>query len=246
MGTFRRRIVIVSRCEAQRGEARAVLEDDFHHFRVALRHEFEHVVHVVGASPRHPYSLCPAAAGELARLVNMRLTTIASSVGRVTPASEQCTHLFDLAGLVVAAAARGSGRRQYDIEVPDRIDGRTRASIARDGAALLEWDVQDVTLAGPAPFTGVSLRDGMARWALSSLPADEAEAAIVLRRATLISLGRHKPLDSQRHAVATGRCFAQQPVRADQALRMVGSTWDFSGRAAALCADDKEWLAFAE
>jgi hypothetical protein len=30
------------------------------------------------------------------------------------------------------------------------------------------------------------------------------------------------------------------------ALRQVGSTWDFSDRAKALCADDEGWLEFVE
>jgi hypothetical protein len=51
-------------------------------------------------------------------------------------------------------------------------------------------------------------------------------------------------LDAQVHAKPTGLCFAQQPVRAERALRQVGSTWDFSDRADVLCADDESWLAF--
>jgi hypothetical protein len=47
------------------------------------------------------------------------------------------------------------------------------------------------------------------------------------------------------HAMPTSACFAQQPERAPTALRQVGSTWDFSDRAAALCADDEAWLRFA-
>jgi len=60
-----------------------------------------------------------------------------------------------------------------------------------------------------------------------------------------LPVGKGKPLDEQVHALATGRCFAQQPERATLALRQLGSTWDFSGRAEALCADDETWLDFA-
>jgi len=246
MGSFRRRIVIVHRTEGNGGEARAVLEDDFHHFLVTLRHESEHVVHVGGSGARHPYSLCPAAAGELSRLVGMRLSEVASAVSRVADASEQCTHLFDLAGLAQAAAASGRARRQYDIDVPDRVDERTRARLLRDEAPLLLWELDGTVVTGPALYSGISLRDGWARWALATLRVDEAEAAIVLRRCALISIGRGKRLDEQVHAQPTGRCFAQQPARAEQALRVVGSTWDFSERAGALCANDADWLAFRE
>lgn len=245
MGSFRRRIVVVvSRNAPHGGEARAALEDDFHHFRVALRHERGRVSGVEGEALRNPYTLCPSAAGRLPQLVGMALSPAASAVGRAADASEQCTHLFDLAGLALAAAATGRPRVVYDIEVPDRAQGRTRARLARDGAALLAWDLDGTAIAAPASYAGVSLRKGFGRWALAALPADLAEAAVVLRRCALISLGRGKPLDLQLHAVPTGLCYAQQPARAEQALRVVGSTWDFSDRAGELCAGDADWLAF--
>jgi hypothetical protein len=246
MGRFRRRIIIKHRALGQGGETRAALEDDFHHFRVSLRHEVEQVVHIQGQALRHPYSLCPGALGQLPQLLGMRLDAVAHAVTRATDARTQCTHLLDLAGLAMAAAARGGGQRQYDIEVPDRVNGQTTATLHRDGQPLLAWQVQDGTLTGPAPYTGVSLHKGLAGWALQTLSMDEAEAAIALRRCVTISLGRHKPLDTWVHAAPTGHCYAQQPARAEQALRVVGSTWDFSDRAEALCADDAAWLAGAD
>jgi Protein of unknown function (DUF2889) len=246
MGSFRRRIVIVHRPGATAGLARAALEDDFHHFRVAVGHEFEQLVNIRGDAVRHPYSLCPSAADQLPSLVGMPLNRIASAVTRATEASEQCTHLLDLAGLAIAAAASQRGRRQYDIEVPDRINGRTQALLQRDGSPLLAWELQDTTITGPAPYAGLSLTHGFARWALDTLAPDEAEAAIVLRRCAMISLGRHKNLDAQRHALPTGHCHVQQPQRATLALRVVGSTLDLSTRAGELCRDDTGWLAFAD
>lgn len=246
MGSFRRRIVISHRSGASGGEVRAALEDDFHHFRVAVDHELEQVLNIRGGALRNPYSLCPAAADQLPRLVGMRLDKVTSAVTRATDAAEQCTHLLDLAGLAIAAAAARRARRQYDIEVADRVDGRTQAQLRCDGHPLLSWQVHDTTISGPAPFAGVSLRHGLARWALDTLVPDEAEAAIVLRRCAMISLGRLKNLDAQPHAMPTGHCFVQQPARAEQAIRIVGSTWDFSARARELCADDADWLAFAD
>jgi hypothetical protein len=82
----------------------------------------------------------------------------------------------------------------------------------------------------------------MARWALHNLSNEEAEAALLLRRCTLISLGRAHNLDAQAHAASTGLCYSQQPERAVLASRMIGSTWDFSAAQSALCADDQDWL----
>jgi len=58
----------------------------------------------------------------------------------------------------------------------------------------------------------------------------------------MISLGRLRNLDIERHARPTGHCFAQQPGRADEALRIVGSTEDYSDRSEQLCGSDQTWL----
>jgi hypothetical protein len=244
MGHFRRRIIVESRVAGALGEARAVLEDDFHHFRVALEHASGRIVRVSGGAPRHPYTACAAAVGQLPLLAGTPLDAVASAINRVTDATGHCTHLLDLAGLATAAAARGAGRRQYDIDVPDRAGGRTRAQLSVDGRAALWWDIEHDRIVGPADWAGVSLREGFARRALATGSTDAAEAAIVLRRGATISMGRSTNLDLQIHARPTGLCFAQQPARAPQALRIVGSTLDFSPGAAPLCVSDAAWLAF--
>jgi Protein of unknown function (DUF2889) len=243
---FRRRIGIDSTGDATRGEVRAALEDDFHHFRVSVVHSDGKVQDVHGCAVRHPYSTCPLAADQLSRLVNAPLNGLAHSVMRITNPSQQCTHLMDLAGLAIAAAARSIAQRWYDIAVPQRVAGRTLATLDRDGSRVLAWELFNTTVMGPAPFEGVSLREGMAAWALAHLPQEEAEAALILRRCALISLGRVMNLDAQVHAEPTGRCFVQQPERAAQGLRRVGSTVDFTAAARELCATDRDWLALRD
>ena len=74
---------------------------------------------------------------------------------------------------------------------------------------------------------------------------DEAEAALVLRRAVFISGGRGVDLDApDRRMGPRGGCWAWQPERAQRAVRMVGSTLDFTDRADDLTAHDRGWLAF--
>jgi hypothetical protein len=179
-------------------------------------------------------------------LVNAPLNGLAHSVMRVTDPSEQCTHLMELAGLAIAAAARSIAQRWYDIAVPRRVAGRTLATLDRDGRRVLAWELVDTTITAPAPFQSVSLRKGMAAWALANLSEDEAEAALVLRRCALISLGRAMNLDAQVHAEPTGRCFVQQPERSPQGLRIAGSIIDFSQAAQDLCAKDRDWLALRD
>ncbi len=243
MSIFRRRVEIISTEQNGSGEVRAALEDDFHHFRVWARHSNGVLCEIGGEALRYPYSACPQANGQLNKLIGMPLNHIAHSVTRYTDAQHQCTHLLDLAGLAIASAARGTPKRRYEIQVPQRIGGRTHPSLLRDGAPYLSWDVLGTVIQAPPPYEAIDLREGMARWALSRLPEEEAEAALLLRRCTMISLGREHNLDAQEHASSTGHCYSQQPLRAQQALRIKGSTWDFSVSGAALCADDQNWLA---
>lgn len=241
MSTFRRRVEIVSTVQGPCGEVRAALEDDFHHFRVSLRHEDGVLRDIDGHALRFPYSACPQAIEPLRELIGMRLSPIAHSVTRQTDAQHQCTHLLDLAGLAVAAALRPAQTRRYDIQVPLRIDGRTRPVLRLNDEPLLEWCVNGPIIEGPEPFSGINIREGMARWALTTLTPELAEAALLLRRCTMISIGKMHNLDSQVHASSTDRCYSQQTIRAPEALRMKGSTWDFE-TSDELCALDRKWL----
>lgn len=246
MMIFRRRIGICSTHLGVRGEVRAAVEDDFHHFRVRVLHEHGRVERADGWAVRHPYSTCPLAAAQLSKLHGTLLGPVAHSVTRPVDAREQCTHLLDLAGLAIAAAARSIAHRWYEVRVPRRVAGRTLATLDQDGVRMLAWNLLDTTIEGPAPYAGVSLREGMAAWALGQLDVETAEAALILRRCALISLGRTKDLDAQLHAEPTGRCFVQQPERATQGLRVVGSMLDFTAAAGELCATDRNWLAFRD
>lgn len=237
---LRRRIEVVTRP----GEARAVVEDDYHHFRVVVRHAAGIVTATHAESPRHPFSACPLAADGLGDLVGMPLSPASQAVYRRTDALHQCTHMLDLAGLAIAAAARGIDYRIYEAETPDRVEGRTSPRLWRDGVLVLAWDVDGHAIVDPEPYAGVSLGKGFAGWARDNLSEDMAEAALVLRRAVTIAVGRTRALDALETADSWGRCFATQPDRAPTARRIKGSTQDFSGRADLLCRDDQSWLRF--
>jgi hypothetical protein len=150
---------------------------------------------------------------------------------------DQCTHLFDLAGLAVAHAHAGRDRRDYAIDVPDRKGTSiTRPVLARDGAPLLAWTVDGDVVSAPEAFAGRSLRRGFMRWAEAELDPDTAEAAIVLRRATMISWGRAISLDAVAVAAElpssfTGRCHTFSEEHVHDAVRMTGTTLDFTDAA---------------
>ena len=73
------------------------------------------------------------------------------------------------------------------------------------------------------------------KWADRTLDPDTAEAAIVLRRACDISLGRGANLEAYRSAgdlaiAGSGVCYTFQEATAPVAFRQVGTIRDFDGR----------------
>jgi hypothetical protein len=227
---YRRRIRLVG----SDGRVVGDLEDDFHHFRVTVDHDRRCVIAVKGEGIRFPWSTCPLAAEALLPIVGMPLSSRSTAVGHVTAARDNCTHMFDLAGLAVAHAGRGPVTRQYDVFAPDPPPARA-ASLDRDGVRVFAWDVDEERILNPPQFAGVPLRAGFLAWAEANLDPDLAEAAIVLRRALHIAHGRMSDLDVLDTGAAlmpmmSGSCYTFTPGRAEVGLRMKGSTRDFSDR----------------
>jgi hypothetical protein len=219
------------------------LEDDFHHFEVTLTHGANHVTGIAMEAWRWPWATCPDAGRNLTELVGMELSSRCTAVAEVSDPHWHCTHQFDLAGLCVAHAARGTERREYEVALePDGAVIRPR--LWRDGELVLEW-----TLAGHAPgrvlvdasppFDTAPWKGGFIRWADATLPTESAEAAIVLRRACDIGMGRGMDLEAidvseQLAGIMSGVCYSMQPSVMPVAFRNRGSIRDFGDRPDAL------------
>lgn len=241
-GGFHRSIVLAVGAAGARG----VLHDDFHHFRVTVRHADGVVSAVAAETRRGPYSLCPRAGDELDKLVGQPLTPrIGEMLGAVS-ARLQCTHQLDLAALTIAAAARGAPRR-YAVAVSAPVDDRCAGTVTRDGQAVLAWVTDGTKISQPAPFAGLELGAGFSAWTASQLDEDLAEAALVLRRGIVLSRSRrHLPrLDRLGHAPATGNCWVQQDGTAETATRLRGVVRDYSDGAVPFDQADRDWLAGA-
>jgi len=220
----------------------ADLEDDFHRFRVTLRHSDGTVERVEGEALRYPWTTCVDAIAPLHELDGTELTPRMAACARHANPRANCTHLFDLAGLAIAHAARGGERRRYDIDLSPRVDTRSVARLRRDDAALLEWHLVDGTLVDPSPYTEGPWRGGFLRWADATFEPDEAEAAIVLRRACDIGLGRGMDLESydtasELLALTEGACYTMRTGIAENARRVRGTIRDFGATPEALLGD---------
>jgi hypothetical protein len=221
------------------------LEDDQHYFTVTVRHDGTQVASVASTSVRAPWSTCPDAAAPLQALAGMPLSDRCLAVTEWTASEQHCTHQLDLAGLAIAHAARvvagGTIRRQYDAEIPfGLLDGEEHAvTLARDGEPMLRWIVRGGTIVAPSPYSDATR--GFARWADATLEADDAEAAVVLRRACSIGMSRGIDLDSYPTLAdmpgLNPVCYSMQPERAPVAFRNRGLIRDYDDRPDALLAD---------
>jgi hypothetical protein len=246
---YRRRILVRTTAA---GEVVADLEDDFHHFRVTLRHDGNVVESVDAESIRWPWSTCPGAAVPLRALAGAPLSIRWTHAAQWTKPALNCTHQFDAAAHAITQAARqvdGRGRagRQYDVEVAavlTRGDEPAPNRLWVDGRLTLQWRMQPARqpIDLPPELAGSPWRGGFLRWADEHLEPDFAEQACVLRRASDIGMGRGMPLDdvpvaAQLPASMRGVCHSLQPDVAPVAFRNVGSIRDFAAAPERLARD---------
>lgn len=216
----------------------AEMEDDFHHFRVALHHREGFVARVEAEAVRHPWSLCPAAAARLNVLVGSALTPVmADALGR-SNVRDHCTHMYDLACLAIVYAAKGVRARRWDMAVNLPAPTPRRARLSVDGRPALAWTIvgSDILEHG-----GMSLKGDFVTTVTARMAPDEAEQSILLRRAIFVSGGRRRDLDERATAADgarnLGSCFVMQPQVAARATRMRGSSRQFDAGLVPLAGD---------
>ncbi len=218
----------------ERGRAVGELVDDFHHFRATIEHDGERIHRAVGEALRIPWQTCGSAVDPLRRLEGQRLASTARERARQSAARLQCTHLYDAACIAAARAGRRASSVVYRMLVPDRVDGRCRATLDRDGRNALAWELEGHTVRAPEPFAGQTLIGGhFADWVAEHLDVEMAEAALALSRASVISMGRTLDLDDCARAVDVpgtrlGVCHTYSEQFGDVSFRVVGSARDLA------------------
>jgi Protein of unknown function (DUF2889) len=239
-GPYRRRIRTLT---VEPGVVEGGLEDDFHHFEVTLRHDGQRVTGIETRSRRWPWATCPDAAANLRPINGMPLSPRCTAIAEVADPRMNCTHQFDLAGLCVTHAAHALECRQYDAELPPAIDGITTPRLWRDGELVLSWTLSwrggGRRLVDSAPYDAAPWRGGFFRWADRIFDPETAEAAIVLRRACEIGMGRGMDLEAYDSAAELGPmmggvCYTMQPSVMPVAFRNRGSIRDFADHPDAL------------
>ncbi len=228
------------------GWAEGWLEDDFHHFGVRMGFTDGRVTSIDMFAPRTPWTTCGRAVEALRELIGQPLISRCTEIGTLIEMRHQCTHVFDLVGLLMAHISNRHGRpaqRTYLSAIPDRkaviggdFDlknfGPGHATLYQDGKRVMQWQIDGERITAPASYSGTVLNQGFREWT-ETLPEQEAEYATVLRRAINIAAARvinsddyPTAADMSTHAL----CYTFQPSRSSTARRNVGNARDYSGR----------------
>ena len=81
---------------------------------------------------------------------------------------------------------------------------------------MLRWELDNLRIVAPEPFTGRGISGGFIEFAEGTFDVDGAEAALVLRRAVFVSIGRRENLKAiavageMLHMMA-GSCYTFTP-----------------------------------
>lgn len=250
-GGVARRLIDL-RCEDD-STAIGWLEDDFHHFGISISHSGGIIQDVRTRSPRSPYSTCPAAGAGLKALIGQPLIERGSDIGKMVQMRQQCTHMFDLAGLVLAQAFGNRPRRRYEAIITDRsivqweegsrrLLGPGRASLRLDSDTVLDWEIDRRAITGPQEWAGQSLIEGF-RERTEASDIEMGEYATILRRAIMIAGGRTFDLDTFPTAGARGlkgMCYTFLDENRFGANRNMGSARNYEQSSAPMLAHVEE------
>jgi len=207
----------------------AWLEDDNHHFGLTLVHDGLVIKDLRAEMPRFPWGTCPGAVQPLRALIGRPLFGRCSEVGRYLDMRQQCTHLFDLAGLAAAHAFHHRVHHRYHAMVT-RHDEREpggppdwlHASLLRDEREVMWWNLCGATMMRPASAAGQSTDRGFREWT-EKLDESSAEHAFVLRRAVFVARARTRNYTAARSPAEMGLppvCHTHQPEIRPRARRV--------------------------
>ncbi|WP_066961235.1 DUF2889 domain-containing protein [Rhizorhabdus dicambivorans] len=217
------------------GRVEAHLSDEFHEMHCTLWHAGGIITDIDARAFRIPTTACPGAAVVLRELIGLPLAMPREELYEKARVRRNCTHMFDLAALAIAQAARPhEAGRVYDAAVPDETDAPVTVIVECDGQVIHRWLVRDHHIVEPEALAGRPLLRGFTRWAAETFEGDALEAAIVLERTCLIAQGGPYLSEAftgrtlRLNAVMAGVCHGYAEATLDSSWFIAGARRDFT------------------
>lgn len=237
-GAFRRRIRLVRTGDAQYGHVHGALEDCNHGFQSTVHYADGKVTGIEPQFMRIPFTTCDGAFRPLQQLIGAQVSSTTSALLSLAPPLSNCTHLHDLTLLAITHSQRNSSIVQFDVEVTDAVNGVSDLRVWRsenDGARKLmhHWQSKNYVLSSPAELKDKPLFMGFSRWANETFSGLENEAAFVLQKGNLVSIGRMLDVDGMAGSRAIDEnasvsCFTYSPPNNAIATRVGNTVRDFT------------------
>jgi hypothetical protein len=213
-----------------------------HHFVIELRHDGERITSALGWPVRWPWTSCLDSPAQLAGLVGEPLAPSPVTVRPGTNVREQCTHQFDLAVWAIGHAHRfvrgGPARREYVAVIRDFTEPPFRVELWRDRELAFSFETDGERVLDPGEWAGMQWRGGFIEWVRDHCTADQAEAALIVRRAVWLAPARRIDLEAcdvaDQSGLQVGVCYTSTPERLFISARNKGSLRDRSFRASTI------------
>lgn len=209
-GTFRRRFVL----SRQGARLMCSLYDEYHTMDITLTVSEGVISDVAANMERFPKTTCPGAATALQALRGMAVSNH-STLLRGVDRGGHCTHLIDMAGIVMTWPLADGERRIIEVALSDRdAELRQQLLITVDGESALAWELRDQTIESPAAHRGRSMFGGYARWARENFPPIGASLCLLAQMAVFVGEGRAYIVDGTRprppglEEARKGACFS--------------------------------------
>jgi hypothetical protein len=237
-GVFRRRIRLIREGNAHSGNVQGALEDCNHGFRSTVFYVNDKVTDIRPEFMRIPFTTCDGAYKPLQSLVGASAESTPAELLALAPPLSNCTHLHDLTLLAIAHTQRKEKIVQYDVEVTDAIDGFSELRVWRttdhDNKKLMHhWQSSNYKISSPPELKENPLFMGFSRWANETFSGIDNEAAFVLQKGNLVSIGRMLDVNAMEGSRAKDEndriaCFTYSPENSAHGYRIGRTVRDFT------------------
>lgn len=237
-GVFRRRIRLARKGDHNSGQVHGALEDCNHGFQSTVFYQNGRVTDIKPQFMRIPFTTCDGAWQPLQKLQGASVGASPSELLLMAPPLSNCTHLHDLTLLAIAHTQRENEVVEYDVEVTDATAGISDLRVWRstnDGNKNLvhHWQSLNYAVSSPIELKDKPLFMGFSRWANEKFSGIENEAAFVLQKGNLVSIGRMLDVEAMTGSRAADEndrvaCFTYSPENSSLAIRIGNTVRDFT------------------